>query len=237
MKTFLSFQKIPLVFGLCLVLLISTRTTGLAADGAVLWEADFSGLQPGPAPQFGASVEIREQDGAKTLCKQSNETEFLFGKSVLEAKPLTWGSYSFKVRYREQDQATFTFVIKIRAEPRDPEYLQYYVAIGEKGFALACHNLAKEAPGIAADDSRRKAMVSYEELGADPLMIGGWITAEVTVGDELIHVSVDAGDGIKRATDFKVFPGNGGVSVLTRSAVDIASAVVREADAPAPKNP
>lgn len=217
--------------------MVSLGTRGLAAEGAVLWEADLTGLQPGPAPQFGASVEVKEQDGIKILSKENSETEFLFAKDVMIANPQMWGSYTFKIRFREQEKATVTLVIKSRGDRSDVDYMQYYVGIGQNSLGTLCHGMPKVVPGVAADDPRRGMSVTYEDLGANPLPVGEWITAEVTVGEELIHVSVDAGDGIERAADFTVFPGNGGISVLARSPVDISSVVVREAEAPVAKTP
>ncbi len=215
-----------LVFGI----VISSPNRLLAeGDSPVLWETDFSQLEPGPAPDFGRGVTIREEAGVKILSKLDSDTDFLFAKDAQKPGSDGWIDYVFKVRYRETEKATLSLVVKARGRREGVPYIQYYVGIGQKGFGVLCHGIPKEGVDVAADDPRREASISYEDLGASVLPTGEWITAEVRVGEEAIRISVDAGDQLPRDAEFKVFPGTGSVSVLTRSPVDIQSASLREA--------
>lgn len=219
------------------VFLLSVCEMRAEGDGPVLWEADFSQLEPGPAPDLGKAVEIREESGVKFLSKLDSETEFLFLKDSQKSASDGWMDYVFKVRYRETANTTVSLVVKARGRRDAVPYLQYYVGIGQKGLGVLCHGIPKEGVDAAADDPRREANISYEDMGVSVLPTGEWITAEVWVGEEIIRISVDAGDQEKRTAEFKVFPGTGGVSVLTRSPIDVQSASVREAEGPVVATP
>jgi len=195
----------------------------------VLWAVDFAQQESGEAPEFGRGLVVREEGGQKFLSKQNADTEFLFARQIQQKGTTNWIDYVFTVRYRETEKATVALVVKSRGTRGEMPYQQYYVGIGDKGFGLICHGYPKE--NAVAGDPRLQASVSFEELGASVIPVGQWVTASVAVGDEVIKVSVDAGDGQERKAEFKVFPGAGGVAVLTRSSLDVLSASVKEAGA------
>ncbi len=200
-----------------------------AEEGPVLWAVDFAQQASGEAPEFGRGLVVREEGGQKFLSKQNTETEFLFAKQAQRPGSANWIDYVFTVRFRETEKSTLTLVVKSRGTRGEIPYMQYYVGIRDKGFGLICHGCPKES--TVAGDPRLQASVNFEDLGASVIPIGQWVTASVAVGDEVVKVEVDAGDGQERKAEFKVFPGGGGVAVLTRSPVDVLSASVKEAGA------
>lgn len=203
-------------------------------DGPILWEEDISQHPPGAVPGIGKAIELREEGGLKFLSKLDAETEFLFAKEALKAGSSSWIDYVVRLRYREPASSAVTLVVKARGERGEVPYMQYYVTIRADGISLICHGMsADQFPG----DPRREASVLFESIGATLLPVGEWITTEVSVGDELIRVSMDAGDQQPRVAEFKVFPGTGGTAVLSRVPIDIAEIRVREAKEPVAGKP
>jgi hypothetical protein len=221
------------IFLLWVVAVIAPGSGVAGEEGSLLWEADFSRVETGPAPAFGTNVAIREENGIKVLSKVDSQTDFLLAKDLQKIPESSrWIDYVFKVRYRETEKSTLSLVVKARGSRPDVPYLHYYVRVGPDGISVLCHGLPKEASDAHKDDPRRTHRISYEEMGASVLPVGEWITAEVEVGDEVIRVSVDAGDHQPRNAEFKVFSGTGQVSLLARSPIDVQYASVRAASDP-----
>ena len=215
-------------------LLLFSRQAGAVEDGPILWQQEIASHAPGAAPEIGKAVEVREEGGLKFLSKLDAGTEFLFANETQKAGSSAWIDYVVRLRYREPAGSAVTLVVKARGARGDVAYMQYYVTIRSNGISLLCHGMsADQFPG----DPRREASVLFEDLGAPLLPVGEWITAEVSVGEELIRVSVDAGDQNPRVAEFKVFPGTGGTAVLSRVPIDIAEICVREAKEPVAAKP
>lgn len=218
--------------------LVGVLTLGLASfflspsevfaegGGVILWEGDFSQSPIGPATDFGPKLEIREENNLKVLSKLDSETEFLFAKNLKSSDGIAWQDYIFTVRYREPEKSTVALVVKANGERTETPYMQYYIGILPTGISLVCHGIPADT---FADDPRRESLILFENIGASNLPAGEWITAKVAVGEEVIKVSVDAGDGQTREVEFKAFPGTGSVSILSRSPIDIESVSVRAA--------
>ena len=81
-------------------------------------------------------------------------------------------------------------------------------------------------------DSMEPDLREISDLMSDIFDMTFLVENPVFVGEEVIRVSLDAGDQVPRVAEFKVFPGSGGVSVLARSPIDIQSISVREAGEP-----
>lgn len=224
----------PAVFGAALFTLLATPVKA-AEEGAVLWEQDYSHLEPGPAPDFGKGLEIREENGMKFLSKLDSETQFLGTKESRGPATAAWIDYVYSVRFREPEKFTTTLLVKGTGERPEVPYLWYYVAVSSKGIGILCHGLPKDDQ--YKDDPRRTAEVTFESMGASPLSLGEWVTVKVAVGNDVIKVKVEAEDQIPRAAEFKVFPGTGGVGIGARGPVDVLSANVREAGEPVVAKP
>lgn len=214
------------LMGLAAILLFPALACS-AGEGALLWEQDFTQHETGPTEDFGKNLEIREENGVKFLSKQDSEVQFMMDKESRSIAASTWIDYVYTVRFREPEKPTMSMVVKARGDRPEVPYLWYYVTVGPSGIGVLCHGIPKD--GQYQDDPRRKADVSYESMGASVLTPGEWITAKVAVGNEVIKVTVEAEDRQPRPAEFKVFPGSGGVSVGSRSPVDIAKATVHEA--------
>jgi len=192
------------------------------------WELDLSRSELGPSTDFGTGLEVREENGVRFLSKQDTATQFIFSKQTRGRETANWNNFIYRVKFRENEASTLSLVVKSGGTREAVGYMQYYISVGRAGFGLRCHGLAQDA-GVDEKDPRRESAVKYEEIGAAPIAPGSWVTAEVTVGEEVIKVSADAGDGVLRQAEFKAFAGSGGVQVLTRSPLDIAAASVRPA--------
>jgi len=193
---------------------------GLMAEGSELWSENFQGYSLGPALDFGKGLEIREEGDLKFLSKLDSNTEFIFSQNIATASPEAWVDYMVTIRYREPEKSTATVVVKARGERGEMPYMQYYVGVRSTGFSIRCHGIP---PDQKQDDPRQAAEIKFEDIGVSPFAVGEWITVRVTVGNEVVRVSVDSPDQQVREAEFKVYPGSGGVSFLTRSPVDIAS--------------
>jgi hypothetical protein len=230
------FSRTP---GRALTLAFLTLFAGLfppsaRAEGALLWEEDFSTQETGPASEFGKNLEIREENGLKFLSKPDSETQIFLSRGRRTSGAKDWIDYVYTVRYRELEKFTAILVVKTDGSRPEAPYLWYYVSVGSTGISLLCHGLPKDGH---ENDPRRKALVTYESMGASVLSLGEWITVKVAVGNEVIKVTVDAGDQQPRSAEFKVFPGTGGVSFAARAPVDVAKASVHEAGEPVMATP
>ncbi|CAN5393037.1 hypothetical protein BH09VER1_BH09VER1_08190 [soil metagenome] len=211
--------------GCILILALFALAHCSAANGDVLWEADFSSLEAGPS-DYGKNLVIRQEGDKKILSKQDSETQFIFQAETKKAGGAKWNNYVYRVCFRETDKSTASLVIKIGGERPEVAYMQYYVGFSQKTVGVTCHGLAKD---LLVGDPRRQAQMTFEELAQPPVTSGDWITAEVTVGEDVVKVSIDAGDQVIRVAEFKILPGSGSVALLARSPIDIASASVRDA--------
>jgi hypothetical protein len=216
---------VPVCFSMALALFFGPLLPSLHAEGALLWEVDFSDREVGPTSDFGKNLEIREENGLKFLSKQDHETQLFLDQGRRISGSKDWIDYVYTVRFRQSEKFTTILVVKAGGERPEVPYLWYYVTVSSSGIAILCHGLPK---GEHKDDPRRKADVSFESMGASTLSPGEWITARVEVGNEVIKVAVDAGDQQPRSAEFKVFPGTGGVFLAARAPVDVAKASVHE---------
>lgn len=214
-------------------ILVLILTLGVLAGGRVwgaLWELDLSGREPGAAPEFGQDLEIREENGMRFLSKQDFETRFLFGNQMRPNETAAWNNLVFRVKYREQGTSTMSLVVKSRGLRANVPYMQYYISIRGDGIGVLCHGLAPDAE-VDKSDPRVTQTVRFSSLGLPELSLGEWITVEARVGDEVVQLRVDGGDGVTREVELPVFPGSGGVSLLSRSPIDVAEVKVEEAGA------
>lgn len=191
-------------------------------DGAILAEAAIAEQPLGPTALFGKNLEIRAENGIKFLSKLDSESQLI----VDDRKGINWIDYIYTVRYREPEKSTATFVVKARGLRPEAPYLWYYVMVTPGGISMMCHGIPKDR---LVEDPRLGGKVTYGELGAANFAPGEWVTVEISVGDEVIKVSVIAADEQVRKTEFKVLPGTGGVAIGARAPMDVASAVVRDA--------
>lgn len=202
---------------------------GMRPAAGALWELDLSGRDLGAAPEFGQNLEIREEDGLRFLSKTDAATQFLFANQ-LPSEASGWTNLLFRVKYREHEKPTLSLVVKARGLRGDVPYMQYYISIRGDGIGVLCHGMTEDG-GVDKKDPRVNQLVKFSSLGLPDLPLGGWITAEARVGDEVVLVRVDAGDGVTREVELPVLTGTGGVSLLTRGPIDVAAVTVEEAGA------
>lgn len=196
-----------------------------------LWAWDLENQAVGAAPEFGEGLEIREENGRKILSKPERGQTFFLEPKSLPSEAKDWRDIVFRVQYREPEKSELSLVVKSFGQRSEADYWWYYVAIGRDDITIYCHQLSGESL-VDPADSRLRSTVTYEEMGGQPLTPGEWTTATVEVGDAVLKVSVDNGDGATRKAEFKVLPGTGRVSILSHKPVDIAAATVHQADAP-----
>lgn len=228
-------MKINLSFLLLAGVLALTLFSISGRAESLLWSLDLSGQPAGPAPEFGPGLEIREENGEKILAKVETGTQFFPINVPSGPETKAWTDIIFRVRFREQERFGTILVVRRGGEREGENYLWYYIGIRGDGIEVACHRL--ENSSVPEEDPRRKAVVRFADIGEASLGLGEWITAEAAVGDEIIRVSVDNGDGGARKAQFAVFPGTGSVQILALAPVDIASATVHQSETPITATP
>lgn len=195
-----------------------------------LWKLDLEGQELGPAPAFGAGLEIREDGGRKILVKPEAGTQFFPDNLPTGPEVAGWNDIVCTLRFRESERFGTVLAVKVGGQRDNEQYLWYYIAIRADEIEVACHGLKDSS--LDPDDPRLKSSVKFEDIGEAPLGLGEWITVEASVGNEVIKVSVDNGDGGKRKGEFATLPGTGGVRLLALWPLEVASLEVRQSKEP-----
>lgn len=198
------------------------------AGETLMWQMDFQNHEDGKAPELGANIEIRTENGIKMITKTERGTEFFPLNILPNHATRDWNNIIFQVRYREVEPYGITLVVKRSGIRSEADFLWYYVGIRKDQMDVTCHNLSPDA-SIDPEDPRLKSSVKYEEIGEAPLVTGEWITAEALVGEDVIKLSVTTEDGSVRKAEFKTLPGTGGVQILAHNPLDVLSATVHDA--------
>lgn len=211
------------------VFLLGVFTTG-ASWADELWKLDLEGQQVGAAPTFGEGLEIREEEGRKMLVKIEGGTQFFPNNVPTAAETAGWNDIVYKVRFRESERFGMNLVVKASGQREGERYLWYYIAIQPDQIVVTCHGLKDSA--LEKNDPRLKSSVKFKDIGEAPLQLGDWITVEASVGNEVIKVSVDNGDGGNRKGEFATLPGAGGVKLLALGPVDVSTMEVQQSKEP-----
>lgn len=195
---------------------------------APLWVLDLGGQRVGPAPSFGERLEVREEDGQKILSKQNVETALFPVNIPSRQETKNWNDIIFRVRFREQERFGTMLVVKKEGDREGVDYMWYYILIDADKIGISCH-VPKDSTQDQSDPRVRSA-VKFRDMGEGPLGLDEWITVEAMVGNDVIKVKVDNGDGGSRQAEFKTFPGAGGVMLYSNTIVDIASASATQSE-------
>ncbi|MBE2203353.1 MAG: hypothetical protein IAE94_03290 [Chthoniobacterales bacterium] len=203
---------------------------GLGRAESLLWAMDLKDQPLGPAPIIGENFEIREENGERFLAKVAEGTVF-FPKTILSVQETqNWNDIIVRVRYREEERFGTALSVKRNGLRDGDNFIWYYVTVQADGITVSCHGLKDST--LPPTDPRLHSTVKFESIGAAALGLSEWLNVEARVGNEVIQVTVDNGDGAPRKAEFPTLPGAGGVQLLALYKGDFSSFSVHQSDTP-----
>lgn len=206
------------------------------AQESVLFEEDFGGAPVGQRPAgFSAKGIVREENGGRYL-SCTNGYGFMLNPNLMRyLGGRKWGDleWSFRFRLAGPKNNGFSLVLKSGGDrPAGLKYIWYYVTIGLDGMSAA-------PQGASAGDTARGSLkkVMYAENGLGLLKTGTWYKVQAVVKGDELAVSLENGGRMTPLLSGRVFPGGGGIDLLSYNALDVTDIRVVEIAAMKEKKP